>query len=171
MMVSAKTWCFSSMHHRISKMADIFFDDVDSLLDAVESGISDVLLNDVAPVVEDILLKHIKSDIYEVYTPKPGAWVNGTTYQRRHVLEDGITSMIDGGNTLVVTSDATANQSVVKGYHFSNRYAGSFLQLLESGHMGIWKNGFARPAVANAQREAENSSKVAGAVKRGRVMG
>lgn len=154
-------------------MADIFFDDVDSLLDAVESGITDILRDDIAPVVENILLKHIKSDIYGAYTPKPGAWVNGTTYQRRHVLEDGITSTIEGGDTLIVTSDATAGQSVVRGHHFSNRYAGAFLQLLESGHMGIWKSGFARPAVANAQREADNSSRVSGAINRGikRVMG
>ena len=154
-------------------MADIYFEDVDDLLDAVEAGIADILRSDVAPVVESILLKHIKSDIYGVYTPKPGAWVNGTTYQRRHVLEDGITSELIGNDTLMVTSNATANQSVVKGYQFSNRYAGAFLQLLESGHMGIWRSGFPRPAVANAQREVETSSKVSSAIKNGikRVMG
>ena len=153
-------------------MADIYFDDIEDLLDAVESRLTDVLMEDVAPVVEKILLKHIKTDIYGAYTPKPGAWVNGTTYQRRHVLEDGITSKVMNGDTLLVTSEATANQSVVKGYHFSNRYEGAFLQLLESGHMGIWRNGFARPAVANAQREAEESSAVNNAIKRGlkRVM-
>lgn len=154
-------------------MADVYFDDVDELLDAVSAGVLDILQNDVAPVAESILLKHIKTDIYGAYTPKPGAWVNGTTYQRRHVLEDGITSEMISGDTLMVTSTATAGQSVVKGYQFSNRYSGAFLQLLESGHMGIWHNGFARPVVANAQKEVDGSSKIAGAIRSGikRVMG
>lgn len=153
-------------------MADRFFDDVDALLDAVEASIADVLKTDVAPVAEDILRKHIKTDIYGAYTPKQGGWVNGTTYHRRHVLEDGIKSELTDNNTLMVTSEATAGQSVVRGYHFSNRYAGAFLQLLESGHMGIWNGGFARPAVSNAQQEIDNSSRITSAVNRGmkRVM-
>ena len=148
-------------------MADIFYDEIEDLLGAVEAGLADVLKQDVAPVAENILLKHIKTDIYGVYSPTPGAWVGGTTYQRRHVLEDGIKSEITSDNTLLITSDASAGQSIVKGYHFSNRYAGAFLQLLESGHMGIWKNGFARPVVANAQKEVENSAAIQRAIKSG----
>lgn len=153
-------------------MTDTYFEDIEDLIAAVEAGISDILQNDVAPVAEKILLKHIKSDICGAYTPKAGAWVNGTTYSRRHVLEDGIRSDLISPDTLMVTSDSTANQSIVKGYHFSNRYAGAFLQLLESGHMGIWRNGFARPAVTNAQKEVESSSQINSAIKRGikRVM-
>lgn len=152
-------------------MADIIFEEVEDLIGALRTGLGDVLRNDVAPVVEGILLKHIKTDIYDAYTPKAGGWVGGATYRRRHVLEDGIESIIDG-DTLTTTSTAVAGQSIVKGYQFSNYYAGAFLQLLESGHMGIWKNGFARPAVANAQKEAESSSQVAAAIRSGikRVM-
>ena len=71
----------------------------------------------------------------------------------------------------MTTSDAPAGQSVVKGYNFSNADSG-FLQLLESGHMGIWKNGFARPVVANAQKEVDNSAKIRSILESGtkRVM-
>lgn len=148
-------------------MADLYFEDLYALTDAVQEGLLSVLENDVAPVVEDILQKHIKSDIYDAYSPKEGAWVGGTTYKRRHVLEGGIKSSLESDGTLLTTSDAVAGQSIVKGYEFSNKYEGAFLQLLESGHMGIWRSGFARPAVSNAQREVENSSKVSRAIRTG----
>jgi len=137
------------------------------------TSVRDILFNEVSPVVEQILLKHIKEDIYGVYTPQRGAWVGGTTYQRRKVLEkpESMVSMItpdpDGGVTLLVTSDAVAGQSVVKGHHFAQRQPGAFLQLLESGHMGIWKKGFARPAVANAQAEVDSSSEIQRIINQG----
>ena len=90
-----------------------------------------------------------------VHTPKPGAWVNGTTYSRRHVLEGSVYSRKEGEGRYLVTSDASASPSVVPGYSFSPRGAGSFLALLESGNMGIWRGGFARPAVGNAQKEVD----------------
>lgn len=148
-------------------MADIYFDDIESLIAAIGTAPTAVMADEVAKEAEKILLKHIKSDIYGAYTPIPGGWVNGETYSRRHVLENNIKSTIEPDGTLLVTSEATASQSVVKGYHFSNMYAGSFLELLESGHMGIWKNGFARPAVSNAQKEVDNSSKIRAAFEMG----
>lgn len=137
----------------------IWFDDIDDLIKAVGSAPTDDVIQLIANEVEDILLKHIKSDIYAAYTPKEGAWVRGTTYMRRHVLEGGIKSTLEADGTLLTTSDAPAGQSVVRGYNFSNADSG-FLQLLESGHMGIWKHGFARPVVANAQKEVDNSPKI-----------
>lgn len=148
-------------------MADYYFEEVEDLLSYFEKSLDDVLLTDVSPLVEEILLKHIKTDIYDVYTPKPRGWVHGQTYIRRHVLEGAVTSKIDEEHTLLTTSEATANESVVKGYHFSNRYAGAFLQLLESGHMGIWKKGFPRPAVTGAQKEVEESHRVESAIRKG----
>ena len=154
-------------------MATTYYDDYDDLEKAVSAAVSCVLEDYVAPVAEAILLKHIKTDIYDASTsrghPKPNAWVKGSTYQRRHVLEGGITSTLEGKDhdSLMVTSDAVAGQSVVKGYEFTNRYAGSFLQLLESGHMGIWRGGFARPAVSNAQKEIDRSSYITNAIKTG----
>lgn len=140
-------------------MAITWFDNVDDLVNAISSVNSEDVIQRVANEVEAILLKHIKSDIYDVYTPKEGAWVGGTTYQRRHVLEGGIKSTLEEDGTLVTTSDAPAGQCVVKGYNFSNADSG-FLQLLESGHMGIWRNGFARPVIANAQKEVDESTKI-----------
>ncbi len=146
-------------------MPDIWFDDIDALVDAV-SGIPESAVKEVTEEMKQVLLKHIKSDIYGAYTPKPGAWVNGTTYPRRYSLEGDLKSFAEPDGTLVVTSEATANQSVVKGYHFANRQSGAFLQLLESGHMGIWKAGFARPAVSNAQKDIDASSKIQSIVEK-----
>ena len=153
-------------------MADKFFDDWDSLVKAANKAASKVLTRDVSPVAKDILAKHIKSDIYDVYTPKENGWVTSdgspTTYERRHVLENSLTTyLVDDNMTLLVSSTATASKSVVKGYSFRNRYDGSFLKLLESGNMGIWRGGFPRPAVANAQAEIDTSRKIASAIKQG----
>lgn len=143
-----------------------WFEDVGELIEAVGSAPTDDVIKLVANEVEAILLKHIKSDIYGAYTPKEGAWVGGSTYVRRHVLEDNIKSTLEADGTLLTTSEAPAGQSVVKGYNFSNADSG-FLQLLESGHMGIWKNGFARPVVANAQKEVDNSERIRSILENG----
>lgn len=143
-----------------------WFEDVGELIEAVGSAPTDDVIKLVADEVEAILLKHIKSDIYGAYTPKEGAWVGGSTYVRRHVLEDNIKSTLEADGTLLTTSEAPAGQSVVKGYNFSNADSG-FLQLLESGHMGIWKNGFARPVVANAQKEVDNSERIRSILENG----
>lgn len=140
-------------------MAITWFDNIDDLVNAVSSINSEDVIQRVANEVETILLKHIKSDIYDAYSPREGAWVGGTTYQRRHVLEGGIKTTLEEDGTLLTTSDAPAGQCVVKGYNFSNADSG-FLQLLESGHMGIWRNGFARPVIANAQKEVDESTKI-----------
>lgn len=153
-------------------MADKYFDNWDSLVQAVSGTASKILKKDVAPVAEDILIKHIKSDIYDVYTPKTNGWVtsNGvpTTYTRRHILESSVVSYLIGNNdTLLITSRATASPSVVNGYSFRNRYDGSFLKLLESGNMGIWRGGFPRPAVKNTQAEIDGSRKITSAIRQG----
>lgn len=148
-------------------MADTYFSDWDDLVNAVDSKLSIILEKDVAPIAEEILSKHIKSDIYDVYTPKENGWVNGTTYQRRHLLEDTVTSITLDNNTLLVTSTATASPSIIGGWSFHNRYQGAFLKLIESGNTGIWKSGFPRPAVTNTQEEIDNSNKITSAIKRG----
>ena len=140
-------------------MAITWFEDVDALVSSLNAVSAEDVVGAVADEVEAILLKHIKSDIYGVYTPREGAWVGGTTYQRRHVLESGIKSTLEADGTLLTTSDAPAGQGIVRGYNFSNEDSG-FLQLLESGHMGIWRHGFARPVVANAQKEVDGSSRI-----------
>ena len=102
-------------------MADIYFSEWDDLVNAVDDKLSVILEKDVAPIAEEILKKHIKSDIYDAYTPKENGWVNGTTYQRRHVLEETVTSIMLDKNTVLITSTATASPSVVSGWSFHNR--------------------------------------------------
>ena len=148
-------------------MPDKYFSDWASLVSAVDQKATAILKQDVAPVAEDILKKHIKSDIYNAYTPKPNGWVNGTTYQRRHVLEGAVTSLMPDPHTLIVTSTATASPAVVPGWSFHNRYPGAFLKLLESGNMGIWRGGFPRPAVSNTEADFETNKKLHSAIKNG----
>lgn len=133
------------------------YDDWDSLVAAAEKKVTRILKQDVAPIVEEIVQSHIQSDIYYAYSPRPGAWVNGSTYQRRHFLENNVTSSLSDSETLFVTSTATASPSVVKGYSFRNRYPGAFLKMLESGNTGIWRKGFPRPAISNAQIEIDDN--------------
>lgn len=148
-------------------MADQFFSDWEELVSAVDAKASKILKQDIAPIAEDILKRHIKSDIYDAYTPKENGWVNSTTYQRRHVLEDGITTIVQDRHTILVTSIATASPAVLSGWSFHNRYPGSFLKLLEVGNMGIWNGGFPRPAVANTQNEIDSSNAIRNAIKSG----
>lgn len=148
-------------------MADRFFSDWESLVSAVDAKATQILQRDVAPVAEDILKKHIKSDIYDVYTPKPNGWVNGTTYQRRNALEQAVTTIVQDKHTILVTSTATASPAVLSGWSFHNRYPGSFLKLLEVGNMGIWRGGFPRPAVTNTQNEIDTSQEIKSAIQNG----
>lgn len=133
----------------------------------IQPIVQQVLMEDVAPTVEDILRRHIETDIYDVYTPKVGRWVGGETYERSHTLESGVTSYMLDPETLIVTSFASADDPIVKGYEFSSNHPGAFLELLASGDMGIWKDGFARPAVVNAQAEVDNSESVRRAIEDG----
>lgn len=148
-------------------MADRFFSDWESLVSAVDAKATQILQRDVAPVAEDILKKHIKSDIYDVYTPKQNGWVNGTTYQRRHALEQAVTTIVQDKHTILITSTATASPAVLSGWSFHNRYPGAFLKLLEVGNMGIWRGGFPRPAVTNTQNEIDTSQEIKSAIQNG----
>ena len=153
-------------------MADVYYNDWDSLVKTAENSAKKILETDVAPVAKEILAKHIKSDIYDAYTPKENGWVTPagepTTYTRRHVLENSITSYMLGDNrTLLITSTATASKAIVPGYSFRNRYDGSFLKLLEVGNMGIWSGGFPRPAVKNTQDEFDKGIEINRAIKNG----
>ena len=139
----------------------------ESLISGTQNACHNILDKDVAPVAKEIVKKHIKTDIYDVYAPKPNAWVNGSTYQRRNSLNNSVYHKFIRDDEILITSDAPASKSVVKGYTFRNRRSGAFLSLLESGNMGIWRKGFPRPAIKNAQRDIDSSSKVNKAIQRG----
>lgn len=139
----------------------------EELVDAAQKKCRHILEKDVAPVVKEIVKRHIETDIYAAYTPRPGAWVGGATYQRRRELPSSVYALMRSDEELLVTSDAKVSKPVVKGYSFHHRRPGAFLQLLESGNMGLWRNGFSRPAVGNAQMEINSSSKIRNAIKQG----
>lgn len=144
---------------------------------ALKNGINNdlklILERDVAPIMEDILKEHIQSDIYDVYTPKEGAWVSGSTYQRRNDIASGVTHFFNKReNTVMVTSTTTASPAIRRGYSFHNRRPGVFLQMLGGGSMGFLDKtsagkSFPRPALAKAQFEIETSGKVYAAIRRG----
>jgi len=143
------------------------YDNWEELCEAAQGRCKDILNRDVAPVAIQIVKKHIQKDIYDAYTPITGGWVNGTTYSRRHVLEGSVYHTFIHDDEIMVTSRATASKSVVPGYSFHNRRPGSFLKLLETGRMGIWRNGFPRPAIGNAQKEIDHSSAIRNAIQSG----
>lgn len=151
-----------------------YFNEWDELVNAANGKVKEILKNDVSPIAEDILKKHIQTDIYNVYTPKTNGWVstvNGqryrTTYTRRHVLEQSVTTIFQNDNTIIITSTATASSPVIRGHRFYNNMPGAFLKLLEVGNMGIWKNGFPRPAVKNTQTEIDTSVDISTAIQKG----
>ena len=154
-------------------MNDQAFDSFEELVAQMQRDAAKVMKEDVAPYVESVLKQHIKDDIYGVYQPKNGGWVRGSTYERRGELADKVVSLFPSEDELIVTSAENANDSVVPGYVFSNRYEGSFLELLASGNMGIWRNGFSRPAVEIAQMDIDTSPDLDRIIAKGikRVMG
>lgn len=129
---------------------------------AADKKCSSILESKVARVAKDIVYEHIISDIYEAYTPKPNGWVGGKTYKRRNLLrrKSNIYHKRISDNEILITSNVPASKSVVKGWSFRNRYEGAFLKMLESGNPGIWRGGFARPAISNAQKEIEKSTQI-----------
>lgn len=143
------------------------YDSWDALVAAAQAKCRTVLGRDVAPVAKDIVRRHIVSDIYGAYTPKPGAWVNGSTYARRHVLETEIDHSFLSNEEILITSNANASPSIVPGYGFKNSHPGAFLEMLEVGRMGIWRSGFPRPAISNAQSEINRSREIRSAIQRG----
>ena len=143
------------------------YDSWESLTSAAQAKCKTILDKEIAPVAEDIVRQHIQSDIYDVYTPIPNGWVNGTTYKRRHVLDKSVYHSFISDDEIMITSNATASKSVVRGYSFHNRRPGSFLKLLETGRMGIWRHGFPRPAITKAQNEINKSSTIRHAIQSG----
>ena len=139
----------------------------EELCDAAQKKCHDILNHNVAPIAKEIVEKHIQSDIYDVYTPKTNAWINGTTYQRRHVLDDSVYHEFIHDDEILVTSKATASKSVVPRYSFHNRHPGAFLKMLEVGDMGFWRKGFPRPAIGSAQKEIDRSSAIRKAIQSG----
>ncbi len=142
-----------------------------------DSVIRDIMMHEVADVVEDILLKHIQSDIYGAYSPRIYSWsttppgwyrVNDEEiqYGRRGSLMSsaGIYKEMNG-DELFMTSDVEANQAVIGTWAAQGH--GSFLQMLEVGPGPVWRGAFGRPAISNAQAEIDSSSEIQTAFEAG----
>lgn len=146
------------------------YDNFNDLISAIESKIPQVLEDYAVPVMKDILCQHIYTDIYQSYVPTPNGWIGGSTYQRRRNLPNSLYDIIereDDGYVAMVTSNETFSP-IISGYSFNNNYnPGAFLEMIETGNMGIWKSGFPRPAVSNAQKEINTSSQLKEAIQKG----
>lgn len=145
------------------------YSDWESLATGAQDACRTILNTDVAPIAMDIVKKHIQTDIYNKYSPRPNAWVNGTTYQRRGLLTKSVFYTYVSDDEILVTSDASASKPIINGYVFKNRGLGSFLSLLESGKTGVWRKGFPRPAIKNAQKEIDTSRAIKGAIRQGLI--
>lgn len=126
-----------------------------------------ILKKDVAPIMKEILKKHIQDDVYDAYTPHRDGWVNHRTYQRRHLLENNIVTMMVNPFTIGVTSLAPAAPAVVPGYTFEERQEGSLLELIEAKKHGIWAGGFPRYPIRNTQAELDQNAEIEQAIQNG----
>lgn len=159
----------------------------EELAAAIDAVVPAVLESSVAPVMENIVTKHVRKDVYDAYTPKPGGWslsrmkpsvrsayaasAGDSTYHRRNSLYN-LKSEMQGRNTLITTTSSAPAPAVVKGWSFHNRRDGAFFQLLESGKTGIWRGGFPRYPIKNAQTEIDKGlvapySNLSKAIRRG----
>lgn len=130
--------------------------ELESALSNDSSIIKELLMRDVAPVVEQILIKHIQDDVYGAYSP--------SFYSRRNALLNSVYSMMIDDHTLLVTNSAKPDKPAIG---WNGNKPGSFMKMIEVGNMGWWKKGFARPAISNAQREVDTSGEVSAAILKG----
>lgn len=148
------------------------YDTWEGLTTAAQQKCVRILDKDIAPVAKEIVRRHILSDIYESYTPKENGWVNArgerATYQRRYSLtkRGSVYHKFISKDEIIITSNAPASTPIVKGWRFRNK-TGGFLEMLELGDMGIWRGGFPRPAIGNAQKEINKSPQIKALIKAG----
>lgn len=147
-------------------MAGKEFSDWESLAQAAEDALAGVLISDVAKVAERIMRSHIVSDIYGVDERKPGGWVGGETYQRRHQIINTVYSELEDKSTLLVSTTGAPGKPIIHN-HRVNGSEGGFLKLLELGPWGISGSQFPRPVVANTQKEFDSSPQINAAIGKG----
>lgn len=139
--------------------ADKWFNSIDDLFRAI-GGVEIIDEAQMGVVIEEgknVLYKHIQSDIYGAYTPKPGGWVGGSTYVRRNSLSKGsLVAINEPDGTITITSTAVPGNPVGRGS--IRKEPGSLLQLIEGDRHGLWRGGFPRPAVGNAQKEIDSGA-------------
>ena len=152
-------------------MAD--FKSFESLAAAANRSCRQIMDKDLAPAIKQMLKEHIQSDIYEANPPpKPGAWVGGGTYVRRHMAEKKILHSFfeSSGESgwMLVTSYAGPSKAILTGYHVYNNRSGALFRLLENNWRGFLRRK-RKPAmvIPNVQRELATDARVSEAIKRG----
>lgn len=111
-----------------------------------------------APIVEDILRKHIKREIENKTAGSGGPWYpDGSPYVKRNVLAGSVTHYITYEG-LHVSATAASAPSVLYGSMMTGIGGGwgEYLEFHEVGNWGFMRHiGFPRPAVSKAQEEAD----------------
>lgn len=122
------------------------FDSMESFTKFLSDDLKN-FMTELAPDVEQVLLSHIRSDIYGAYSP--------ASYVRRNELWSGknIQSNVSGYE-LTVKDMTPGNTPIAAGYTPPGNVLIGIIETGAQGHgSGKWRNAFARPAVANAQHE------------------
>lgn len=159
-----------------------------TLISAIKDNIESVIDKDVKPILKEMYLKRVQSDIYgTIKTPKGNTWSGGKMYKRRYSLKDesglyyetSYTPISDytAEVTLFMTHNAFPAPSFLKKRRYKSKYQhGALLALLQAGHMGCWKGPdgnyyFPRPLLGNLQKEVDESRKIITALQRGLTRG
>lgn len=166
------------------------YDNYTDLVDDIKQEYTRRLVDEIKPIVFDILRKHIQTDIYDVYTPRENGWVEydeaagkwrrWVTYKRRYGLLDTGKEYYtvednSSGNAVSLTLFATIDEQVSpfpRKHAFKYSDHGAFLKLLEVGRLGIFTaarfggSPFPRPAVSNAQAEIDKDPRIKAIINR-----
>ena len=112
-----------------------------------------------APVVEDILRDRIVEDIESVTVANAGGpwYPDGSPYVKRNVLSGSVISKVTLKEGIRVSATASSAPSILHGGRMEGIGGGwgAYLEFHEVGNWGFMRyKGFPRPAVTNAQAEA-----------------
>ena len=126
--------------------------------------ISDAAVRKIMDLGEEVLRRHILSDIYGVDRRGEHSWVHRKKYERRNNLPNTVYSYREG-DVVWITASGEPDTPVRKNATFVSAEPGAFLALLESGNLGFLTRRspkymplFPRPAIRNAQAEVDSEA-------------
>lgn len=107
------------------------------------------LQNEIADMVDQTIKEHAISDVYGGYSP--------ASYNRRGLLKSGGNYKHDiNGFSLTVTDETPGSHPSGYGYTPSGTELSEIIETGAQGNGGgLWRDAFARPYMANAQREVD----------------